>query len=158
LLLCITAIAGISANVTPAGQYKNFRVAIYIPVGVVEQMKDQQWLERTWNTISQQLRVDKVYIETYRSKHIVDEQLIERLKKFFLDHGVAVAGGIAHTAADARQFETFSYAEPNEREYVKRISELTARHFDEIILADFFFHMSKSDSDIAAKGDRSWTE
>jgi len=158
LLLCISFIAVIPANTTRARQYKNFRVAVYIPVGVVEQMKDQQWLERTWNTISQQLKVDKVYIETYRSKHIADEQLIERLKKFFLDRGVAVAGGIAHTVADVRQFETFSYAAPNEREYVKQISELTARHFDEIILDDFFFHMSKSDSDIAAKGDRSWTE
>ncbi|HAF15163.1 MAG TPA: hypothetical protein DCK93_08905 [Blastocatellia bacterium] len=140
------------------GQYKNFRVAVYIPAGVVERMKDPQWLQSTWETISLQLKVDKVYIETYRSQHIVDEQLLEQVKKFFLDRGVQVAGGIAHTSADARQFETFSYADPKEREYVKKISELTARHFDEIILDDFFFHMSKSDADIAAKGSRSWTQ
>jgi hypothetical protein len=41
---------------------------------------------------------------------------------------------------------------------VKKTSELAARHFDEFILDDFFFVNSKTDSDIAAKGDRSWTD
>ena len=145
-------------KIAHANQYKSFRVAVYIPAGVVERMKDPQWLERTWGTISQQLRVDKVYIETYRSRRIIDEQLIERVKKFFFDRGVQVAGGIAHTSEDARQFQTFSYADPKERAYVKNISELTARHFDEIILDDFFFYMSKDDADITAKAGKSWTQ
>ncbi len=140
------------------GQYRNFRVAVYIPAGVVERMKDPQWLNRTWETISRQLKVDKVYIETYRSRQIVDEELIEQVKKFFIDRGVQVAGGIAHTSTAAAQFETFSYADPKEREYVKKISEMTARHFEEIILDDFFFYMSKNDADIAAKGSKTWTQ
>lgn len=37
-------------------------------------------------------------------------------------------------------------------------STLAARHFDEVILDDFFFFTSKSDADIAAKGKRSWTQ
>jgi hypothetical protein len=41
---------------------------------------------------------------------------------------------------------------------VKQISEVTARHFDEIILDDFFFTDSKTDTDIAAKGDQSWSD
>jgi hypothetical protein len=148
----------VSMKTAQASQYKNFRVAVYIPAAVVERMKDPQWLERTWGTISQQLKVDKVYIETYRSRRIIDEPLIERVKKFFLDRGVQVAGGIAHTSEDARQFQTFPYADPKERAYVKNISELTARHFDEIILDDFFFYMSKDDADITAKAGKSWTQ
>lgn len=139
------------------GQYKNFRVAIYIPASVVERMKDPKWLEQSWATISQQMKVDKVYIETYRSRLIVDEKLIEQVKKFFSDHGVQVAGGIAHTSGSSQQFETFAYADSKERDYVRRVSELTARHFDEIMLDDFFFYMSKSDVDIAAKGNKTWT-
>ena len=108
------------------GQYKNFRVAVYIPASVVERMKDPQWRQLTWETINLQLKVDKVYIETYRSQHIVDEQVLEQVKQFFLDRGVQVAGGIAHTSVDARQFQTFSYADPKEREYVKRISEVNS--------------------------------
>ena len=141
-----------------AAQYKSFRVAVYIPVNVVEKMKDPQWLQSSWETISSQLKVDKVYIETYRSGVIADDQLIENLKKFFTDHGVQVAGGIAYTRNEGAFFQSFCYTDPKDREYVKHISELTARHFDEVILDDFFFVMTKTDSDIAAKGTKSWTQ
>jgi hypothetical protein len=140
-----------------AEQYKNFRVAVYIPVFVVKQMEDPKWLQTTWDSISGQVKVDKVYIETYRSHQIADEKVLEQIKKFFTDHGVKVAGGIAFTGDEARQFESFCYTDPKDREYVKNVSELTARHFDEIILDDFFFVNSKRDSDIAAKGTKSWT-
>jgi hypothetical protein len=152
---CIGLLAPSGAH---AGQYKNFRVAVYIPVGVVEQMKDPHWLQNSWDTISSQVRVDKVYIETYRSGQTADEQLIEQVKKFFRDHGIEVAGGIAFTLDESQQFQTFSYTDPKQRDFVKQISEMTARHFDEIILDDFFFNMTKTDSDIAAKGKKSWTQ
>ena len=35
---------------------------------------------------------------------------------------------------------------------MKHVSEFTAKHFDEIILDDFFFANTKTHSDIAAKG------
>ena len=41
---------------------------------------------------------------------------------------------------------------------MRRIAEHTARHFDEFLLDDFFFTSSKKDVEIAAKGERSWTE
>jgi hypothetical protein len=154
-LLCLAFL--LSAG-TRGQQYKNFRVAVYIPIFVVNQMKDPQWLQTSWDTISRQVKVDKVYIETYRSHQIADEQLLDTIKKFFMDHGVQVAGGIAFTGDESRQFESFCYTDPKDREYVKNVSELTARHFDEIILDDFFFVNSKRDSDIAAKGTKSWTQ
>jgi hypothetical protein len=154
-LLCLTHLL---STETPAQQYKNFRVAVYIPIFVVKQMQDPQWLQTSWDTISRQVKVDKVYIETYRSRQIADEQLLDTIKKFFTDRGVQIAGGIAFTGDEARQFESFCYTDPQDRDYVKRVSELTARHFDEIILDDFFFVNSKRDSDIAAKGTKSWTQ
>jgi hypothetical protein len=154
-LLCLELLL---PRAMPAQQYKNFRVAVYIPIFVVNQMKDPQWLQTSWDTISHQVKVDKVYIETYRSHQIADEQLLDTIKKFFTDHGVQVAGGIAFTGDESRQFESFCYTDPKDRDYVKNVSELTARHFDEIILDDFFFVNSKHDSDIAAKGSKSWTQ
>jgi hypothetical protein len=145
-------------NATQAGHYKNFRVAIYIPAAVVEKMKDPQWLQSSYDTISSQLKFDRVYIETHRNHQTVDEQLLEQVKKFFLDHGVQVAGGIAFTTNEPRLFASFCYTDPKDRDYVKMVSELTARHFDEIILDDFFFNNSKTDSDIVAKGNKSWTD
>ena len=146
-----------SQNPTPPPANQSFRVAVYIPVSVVEQMRDPAWLESSWKQISSGVHVDKVYIETYRSRTIADDATLSAVKKFFTDHGVQVAGGIAFSDRDSAQFTSFSYSNPEDRAYVKRVSELTARHFDEIILDDFFFNNTKEASDIAAKGAQSWS-
>ena len=148
----------VPASPSLAGNYKNFTVAVYIPVGVTRSMEDPQWLAEHWNNLSRQLKIDKVYIETYRSRQTADEDSIEPIKKFFQDKGVRVAGGIALTDNDRGQFRSFDYADPKDRQYVQKVVEMTARHFDEIILDDFFFFSTKTDADIAAKGDRSWTQ
>ena len=121
-------------------------------------MRDPRWLDTSWADINAQVKVDKVYIETYRSGVTADGALIESVKKFFLDHGVEVGGGIAFAAADSRQFRSFCYTDPKQRAEIRHISELTARHFNNIILDDFFFNNTKTDSDIAAKGDKSWSQ
>ncbi|HEY0758516.1 MAG TPA: hypothetical protein VGD59_04585 [Acidisarcina sp.] len=138
-------------------QQKSFKTVVYIPVGVVLHMKDHAWLESSWAQISSQVHVDKVYIETYRSRVVADDQLIEDVKKFFADHNVEVAGGICYSDSDNGQFASFTYTKAADRAYVKHVTELTARHFDEVILDDFFFANSKAPSDIAAKGAQSWT-
>ena len=51
-----------------AGNYTNFDVAIYIPVGVVRSFEDPQKLQDDWDRISRQLKVDKVYIEVQRNR------------------------------------------------------------------------------------------
>ena len=157
---------GLTHAATPA--HSQFRVAVYIPVGQVEKMKDPSYLESSWNAINSQVKVDKVYIETYRSGTLADDALLETVKAFFTAHGVQVAGGIAYAAggdmagfesneASDGQFISFCYTDPKSRDYVKHVAEETARHFDEIILDDFFFNNTKRDSDIAAKGAQSWT-
>jgi hypothetical protein len=153
---------------TSAPAHDQFRVAVYIPVFVVQRMKDSAYLQKSWDELSSQVKVDKVYIETYRSGTIADDALLESVKAFFTSRGVEVAGGIAYVgsgdtagsdAAEAGdgQFVSMCYTDPKQRDYVKHIAEITARHFDEIILDDFFFNNTKRDSDIAAKGNLSWT-
>ena len=152
-----------TSHLAPA--HPAFKVAVYIPVFQVERMKDPAYLESTWNEISSQVRVDKVYIESYRSGTLADGALLEEVKTFFKAHGVETAGGIAFVAggdmagsdATPGQFVSFTYTDPKQRAYVKHISEETARHFDEIILDDFFFVNTKRDSDIAAKGMQTWS-
>ncbi len=159
LLLSVLA-TGVKAQNNSASQpppSRNFRVAVYIPVSVVEHMRDRAWLESSWKQISSGVHVDKVYIETYRSRVIADDALIESVKKFFTDQGVQVAGGIAYSDFDTAQFRSFCYTNPEDRAYVKHVAELTARHFNEIMLDDFFFNNTKDLSDIAAKGTQSWS-
>ncbi len=144
---------------TPAfAGHKNFKVSVYVRAYEVEKMKDTQWLESTWKTISSQLDVDKIYLETHRDLLLVDDATLEKAKKFFEKQGLEVAGGITYTINESNDFETFSYSDPEDRAMVKKIAEHTAKHFDEFLLDDFFFTSSKKDVEIAAKGDKSWTE
>ena len=138
--------------------YENFKVAVYCRAQEVNRMGDTAWLEARWKEISSQLHVDKVYIETHRDEMLVDDATIEAAKKFFLDHGVQVAGGITFTVSEPNRFETFSYSNPEHRAKVRQIAERTAKHFDDFILDDFFFTSTKSPYDLEAKGNRSWKD
>ena len=139
-------------------KHKNFTVSVYVRAYEVEKMKDTQWLESTWKTISSQLDVDKIYLETHRDMLLIDDATLEKAKKFFQKQGLEVAGGITYTISEPNDFETFSYSDPKDRAWVQKVAETTARHFDELLLDDFFFTSSKKDVEIAAKGNRSWTE
>ena len=135
-----------------------FKTVVYIPVQLTLRMKDRAWLESSWKTIQDQLHVDKVYLETYRSRKLADEALVSDVKKFFASQGVEVAGAICYSDDDNGQFISFTYTKPEDRDYVKHVAEMTAKWFDEIILDDFFFANTKKPSDIAAKGTQSWTD
>ena len=86
---------------------KSFETVVYITVAGPLKMKDPQWLESSWASVSSQLHVDKLYIETYRSRVLADEQVIEDASKLFLDHGVKIAGAICYSDSDNGQFVFF---------------------------------------------------
>jgi hypothetical protein len=154
-----------ASTLHPAPAHPAFKVAVYIAVSDVERMKDPAYLEKAWNDINSQVHVDKVYIESFRGDTLADGALLDSVKAFFKAHGVETAGGIAYAAggemagpeAAGGQFVSFTYTDPKQREFVKHVAEETARHFDEIVLDDFFFNNTKRDSDIAAKGTQSWS-
>jgi hypothetical protein len=146
-----------SASVAEAANYKNFRVAVYARAYEVVQMKDPAWLESRWTTITTGLKVDKIYLETHRDGIIPDQETLDRAKQFFKSKGVETAAGIATVVNERNRFETFVYSNPEHRKKLQDVVEYTAKNFDEIIIDDFFFTSSKADSDIAAKGDKSWT-
>ena len=141
-----------------AGKFQHFKVSTYIRAQDVARMDDEKFLKSTWETVSTQVDLDKIYLETHRDAFIVPEKTLNKVKKFFLSKGLEVGGGITFTRSEPTDFETYSYAREEERLLVKKISEYTARFFDDIILDDFFFIDLKNDDEIAAKGTKSWTE
>jgi hypothetical protein len=143
-----------------AGHYQNFDVAIYIVASTAQrQLSDPKVLETQYERAASQLKFDKVYLEAYRDHLFLDEKVLVATKQFFERKGVKVAGGLTLAkGGQGGQFGTFDYENPEDRAECQRAVELAARHFDEIILDDFFFYTSKSDADIAAKGARSWTQ
>ena len=149
-LLTVTAIQ--------AGKYQNFKVSTYIRAQDVARMENDKFLQSTWETVSSQVDLDKIYIETHRDAYTVPEKTLLKVKNFFLKKGLEVGGGITFTRSEPSDFETYSYAREEEQQQVKQISEYTARFFDDFILDDFFFIDLKNDDEIAAKGDKSWTD
>lgn len=157
LTLLSTATAA-SATLHPAGKYKNFKVSSYIRAQDVARMDDDKFLNATWETVSSQVDLDKIYLETHRDAFTVPEKTMLKVKKFFLSKGLEVGGGITYTRSEPTDFETYSYARPVERQQVKEVAEYTAKLFDDFILDDFFFIDLKNDDEIAAKDSKSWTE
>ena len=155
----LTALLMTALTAAEGGQYKNFRTAIYVTVASTKQLADPATFARQYDRMSRQLKFDKVYVEVYRNRLFAADAEIEAVKKEFAAKGVLVAGGITLAAGGHDgQFGTFDYEDPADRAECRKAVELAARHFDEVILDDFFFYTSKSAADIAAKGPRSWTQ
>ena len=142
------------------GKYQNFKVSTYIRAQDVARMADDKFLNQTWETVSSQVDLDKIYLETHRDAFTVDGKTMTKVKKFFLSKGLEVGGGITYTRSEPTDFETYSYARPVERQQVREVAEYTAKLFDDFILDDFFFIDLKNDDEIAAKekSGKSWTE
>jgi hypothetical protein len=152
-LVCLLAVPA------EAQSYKNFRAAIYITVGDTKRLADPATFNRDFQRVSSQLKFDKVYIEAYRNHLFATDSELDAVKREFKAKGIQTSGGITLAAGGAGgQFGTFDYENPADRAECERAVRLIARHFDEVILDDFFFYTSKSDADIAAKGNRSWTD
>src|ERR1035441_7858598 len=158
LLLFAVPSLSFQAGVTgePSSPYQNFKVSVYVCAREVQQMKDPAWTQAQWARVTDGLKVDKGYLETYPEKFSPDPQAVEEAKKFFKARGIETAGGIATCVEGWPFFVTFSYADPGDRKKLRDIVEFTAKNFDEIILDDFFFYNTKGDADIAAKGTKSW--
>ena len=154
-LLCLS----VWGSAVEARGYKNFRVAIYIPVGVTIRLADPAEFNREFARVSSQLDFDKVYIEGYRGRTFATDAQLETVKRQFQSRGIQTEGGVTFDAGSSGgQFNTLDYEDPVDRATAERASRLVARHFDALMLDDFFFYNTKSDADLAAKGNRSWTE
>jgi hypothetical protein len=160
--IATTGWAQAPANPPPApvaARYQNFHAAIYIAVGDARRLADRATFDKQFARAAAQLHFDKVYIEAYRDHDFATDDELEKVKGYFAAKGIETAGGITLAAGGKNgQFGTFDYEDPADRAECERAARLAAKHFNEVILDDFFFYTSKSDADIAAKGKRSWTQ
>jgi hypothetical protein len=141
------------------GAYRHFKAAIYITVADTKRLADAATFEREFARVSSQLKFDKVYVEAYRDRQFATDAQLEAVKRAFAAKGIETAAGITLAAGGSGgQFGTFDYEIPADRAEAERAVRIAARHFDVVMLDDFFFYTSKSDADIAAKGSRSWTQ
>jgi len=148
--------------------YKNFRTALYCPAGNLNAITDIAEFGKRFSYIEKHINIDKVYLETYRSNELVERGKLIELKEYFESKGIKVSGGITTTGGhehdefgfhrDEFGFVSLCYTNKEQRERIRKVVEMTASIFDEIILDDFYFTNCKCESCIEAKGDRSWSE
>ena len=159
LLALLLAVGTCALPVWAQGNYKSFIVSTYAIQGTVQSLMNGSLdPAQSWSKLTRNLKVDKIYIEVMRNHTLVDEAGLEKLKKFYQDQGVQVCGGLAFSVSEANGYQGFDYADPENREFARKAVELAARHFDEILLDDYYFFDRKTDYDIKAKGSESWTQ
>jgi hypothetical protein len=139
-------------------RYRNFGLAIYCRVDDVRRMAEGDWLERNYDALAKDLKIGKVYLETHRGMVMNDRETMLKAKRFFESRGIKTAGGITLVEDEGREFKSFCYTNPEHRQHVEKVVRFTAGLFDELILDDFFFTTCKAESEIEAKGKRTWTD
>ena len=158
-LTILLATGTFAFSVRAQDHYKSFIVSTYATQGTVQSLMSGRLDPAvTWSNLTRNLKVDKIYIEVMRNHTLVDEAGLERLKKFYQEQGVQVCGGLAFSVSESYGFQSFDYSDPENRAFATNAVGMAARHFDEILLDDYFFFDRKTDYDIKAKGDKSWTQ
>ncbi|MCR5245455.1 MAG: hypothetical protein K6C31_03965, partial [Bacteroidales bacterium] len=158
ILLFLLSLAAASVLSLQAGNYKNFKSVAYVTVQDVNRFGTVANWEAFWKDYSRNLKLDKVYLETFRDGIYVKDDAMKAAIKFFKSKGVEVSGGITYNngGGNRQRFESFCYSSPENRAMVKAVAETTARYFDEFVLDDFYFTNCKCRVCAAARGDRSW--
>jgi hypothetical protein len=143
-----------------AGNYRNFRNTAYIMAGDVNRIGTVENWEKSYAEFSKNLKLDKVYIETFRDMTYSDDKALDAAIKFFKSKGIEVSGGITYNwrGGVRQRWESFCYSNPEHLAIIKDVIERTAKLFDEIVLDDYYFTNCKDDLCIEAKGDLSWGE
>lgn len=142
--------------------YNSYGLAIYCTVGCLKDSSIAR-LEAELDFFTSHLGLTKVYIETHRGQSTLTSDKIGELKAWFQSRGIQTSGGITTTLNDhgmnhPRFLGVICYSNPENRKRLQDIVELTASHFDEVILDDFFFTNCKCPDCIEAKGARTWQE
>ena len=93
-----------------------------------------------------------------RNHTLVDEAGLEKLKKFYQDQGVQVCGGLAYSVSEANGYQGFDYADPENRDSPKKPWKWPPAISMKSCSTITIFFDRKTDYDIKAKGNKSWTQ
>jgi hypothetical protein len=156
--------------VANTNSYQNFDFALYCSIQDMRRLaSDPQWAEESWNVLSHAIKIDKVWLETYRGggrgepaggiPPVLPEDQLRKVKAFFASKGVKISGGImAYVGKPNDRIAGFCYTNPDEREAFRKIVAYTASQFDEIIFDDLWIFNCRCELCQKAKGDLSWTD
>lgn len=127
------------------GNYRNFKLVVYfVAAGTAKETREK--LQTELDFFNKHMRIDKVYLEPYRSGLFASEEQTLLCKEVFERNGIEVAGGLTTTIhtpegdePKQRLFDTFCYNDSKMTDELTRVSAFLGKHFDSFIIDDFFF-------------------
>ena len=134
--------------------YSNFINATYAPAAYLHGSTIEQ-LKADIAKVKRYLKLDKIYLETYRSEILVEKDKMKAIKALFVDEGFQVSGGITTTVAHTLM-GSMCFTDQGNRKRLGEIAAYTAEMFDEVMLDDFYFTNCRCESCIRAKGEKDW--
>ena len=141
-------------------KYQSFNTSVYCPVGNLIDITDFDDFDQKLNHIYKNVKVGKVYLETYRGGTFISKSQMEKVISYFQSKGIEVSGGI--TTDDVYNgdggFSPFCYSSKRTRDILTKVVTLTAELFDEFILDDFYFTNCRCEECLKQKGDCSFTQ
>ncbi len=147
------------------GRYKNFKLVLFCTAQNMANLSEKA-LRKQLAFFQHYCGCDKVYLEPYRDGLMIPEAQLDMLIRVFRENGVAVSGALTTTCNDLTEDDgdkyrfagTYCYVNKDMRAHLVKTVEYAARHFDEIILDDWFFTACTCQECRAAKGGRSWAD
>jgi len=139
------AAPGDGQAVAGPNSYRNFNVALFVELADMRRMaSDPRWMAESWDLISRNLKVNKVWLETYRDGQQTAEADVLKVKAFFTSKGIKTSGGMMCTAVGrpGDHLAGFCYSNPVDRERFRRLVAYTAGLFDEISLTIYSFSIA----------------
>ena len=134
--------------------YRNFLTVTCAPAGYLNDNSLEQ-IKADIEKAGKYIKLDKIYLETYRSEILVEREKMEEIKALFIEKGFAISGGIT-TTVKKTLMGSMCFTDPENRKRLGEIAAYTAGLFDEVILDDFYFTNCRCESCIRAKGDKDW--
>ena len=165
-LLCLAWVLGLShtLNAKQPEPSKALRMASYVTSRHVEQLAtDEAIRTQAWSTI-RRFGITKLYIEVYRSGHVVSREHLIFVRDWLQGQGIEVVGGIATVPGGdfgVRQkggLGWFNWQNEKTQQDLETVMRMAAGIFDTFIVDDFLCTGDVSDESRAAKGDRAWGE
>lgn len=134
----------------------------YATSGHVENLATDETVRASALETIRRMGLTKIYIEVYRSGHVVSSEHLIFVRDWLRSKGIEVVGGIATTPG--RDFGVrqkgplgwFNWQNEKTQRDLEKVMRTSAKIFDRFIVDDFFCTGDISDESRTAKGDRSW--
>ncbi|NIA28934.1 MAG: hypothetical protein GWP06_03360 [Actinobacteria bacterium] len=142
----------------------DLQLSVYITAQAVNSLLSSEAGRRESISLLRCNGITKAYIEVYRGGLVVDQQLLEKVRDYFLENNIQVAGGIATVPGknfgvrQKARLGWFNWQNKKTQQDVEKVVRMGAKVFDTFIIDDFFCTADTSAESRAAKGTRSWSQ